>query len=262
MDVSGRRVLVTGASRGIGEAIARAFARAGSRVAVVARSEAPLKELASELGGTHVAADLCDPAAVADLVQRVEADGGAVDILVNNAGIDFVGAFASASPADLEQLYRLNLIAPVLLSRQVLPGMLARGEGHIVNVSSLAGTAAFPGLVAYSSSKAGLTHFTAGLRADLRGKPVKTTVVELGLVDTDMGTNVNTYPPTERSFRRFNRMRLLAMVDLAQVADAVVDAVRHERRHVRYPRRALPFPLLTEAPRRIVELLLTGVPHQ
>ncbi|MBV8693819.1 MAG: SDR family NAD(P)-dependent oxidoreductase, partial [Actinobacteria bacterium] len=83
MDVNGRRVLVTGASRGIGEAIARSFARAGARVALVARSEGPLKELAAETGGTSFPTDLSDTAAVAGLIDRVEADGGPIDILVN-----------------------------------------------------------------------------------------------------------------------------------------------------------------------------------
>jgi short-subunit dehydrogenase len=262
MDVRGRRVLVTGASRGIGEAIARSFAGAGASVALVARSEGPLKELAAELGGTAFPTDLADPVATGALIERVEADGGPVDVLVNNAGIDLAGAFTAAGPADLEQIFRVNLITPVQLCRQVIPGMLSRGGGHIVNVSSLAGTAMFPGLVAYSSTKAGLTHFTSGLRADLKGLPVKSTVVELGPIPTDMLDHVDDYPPTSRSFRRFYRMQLIVDIPKEKVAIAVVDAVQHDKRHVRFPKRALAFPLLTEAPRRIVELLLAGVPHQ
>jgi len=144
MDLSERRVLVTGASRGIGEAIARRAAAAGARLALVARSEGPLKELAAQLGGTAFPTDLADADAVSGLIGRVEADGGPIDVLVNNAGIDLSGHFLSNSPADLEQIYRVNLLTPVHLCHQVLPGMLQRGRGHIVNVSSLAGIAVFP----------------------------------------------------------------------------------------------------------------------
>jgi short-subunit dehydrogenase len=262
MELVGRRVLVTGASRGIGESIAKACAAAGGRVALVARSEGPLKELASELGGAAYATDLGDADAVAGLIERVEADGGPVDILINNAGIDLGGAFVEASHADLEEIYRINLLSPVHLCRQVLPGMLSRGRGHIVNISSLAGAAVFPGLVAYSSTKAGLTHFTAGLRADLKGKPIGLTVVELGPIPTDMLSHVDSYRPTEASFQRFYKIRLLVDIPREKVADDVVDAVVHDRRHVRLPKRAAFNALLAEAPRRLVEVLLTGVPHQ
>jgi short-subunit dehydrogenase len=144
----------------------------------------------------------------------------------------------------------------------VLPGMLARGQGHIVNVSSLAGAAVFPGLVAYSSTKAGLTHFTSGLRADLKGKPIGLTVVELGLVPTDMQAHVLSYKPTDASFDRFYKIHLLVDVPREKVAADVVDAIVHNRRHVRHPKRAAFNVALTETPRRLVELLLTGVPHQ
>ncbi|HZQ83409.1 MAG TPA: SDR family oxidoreductase, partial [Acidimicrobiales bacterium] len=155
-----------------------------------------------------------------------------------------------------------NLLTPVQLCRQAIPRMLGRGGGHIVNVSSLAGTAVFPGLVAYSSTKSGLTHFTSGLRADLKGLPIKTTVVELGPIPTDMLSHVDSYRPTEKSFQRFYRTHLIVDIPREKVADAVLDAVRKGQKHVRFPKRAAAFALLAEAPRRTVELLLTGVPHQ
>jgi short-subunit dehydrogenase len=262
MDLHDRRVLVTGASRGIGEALARSFAGAGANLALVARSEGPLKSLAAEVGGVAFPADLADPVATSQLIDRVEADGGPVDVLVNNAGIDLAGTFHSASPDDLEQLYRVNLLTPIQLCRQAIPRMLERGGGHIVNISSLAGVGAFPGLTAYSSSKAGLSHFTAGLRADLRGLPVKTTLVQVGPVPTEMLSHVGDYRPTELSFQRFYRLQLLVDFPKERLANEVVDAVVHDRRHVRIPRRAALFPMLTEAPRRMTELLLARVPHQ
>jgi short-subunit dehydrogenase len=262
MDLAGRRVLVTGASRGIGESIARCCAAAGANLALVARSEGPLRRLADELGGTCNVADLGDPDVVDGLIDRVEADGGPVDVLVNNAGIDHAGDFVTMSRDQLEQIYRVNLVSPVELCRQVLPGMLGRGHGHIVNISSLSGAAAFPGLVSYSSTKAGLTHFTSGLRADLRGRPVGTTVVELGPIPTEMLSNVDSYKPTAASFQRFYKLQILVEVPRETVATAVVEAIIANRRHVRFPRRAALTAILTEAPRRFVELMLTGVPHQ
>jgi short-subunit dehydrogenase len=137
--------------------------------------------------------------------------------------------------------------------------MLERGRGHIVNVSSLAGVSVFPGLAAYSSTKAGLTQFTAGLRADLKHTPIGTTVVELGPVPTEMLDTIDTYKPTADSFRRFYRLQLLVDVSKEAVAADVVAAVEKGRRHVRHPKRAVLFPALAEAPRRMAELLLAGV---
>jgi uncharacterized protein len=140
--------------------------------------------------------------------------------------------------------------------------MLGRGGGHIVNISSNAGCGVVPGLVAYSASKAALSHFTAGPRADLRGLPIGTTLVELGPVPTDMLGGTEVYEPTAKSFRRAYRTRAMVDVSREKVADEVVEAVQKGRGHVRLPKRTAVAPLLSEAPRRIMELALTGVPHQ
>src|SRR5436305_9700158 len=262
MELAGKRVLITGASRGIGQALAERFTAAGSRVALVARSEGPLKELADRLGGTAHPADLADSEQVAALVERIESDGGPIDVLVNNAGVDLTGPFLSNGMDDIEFLFRVNLLTPIELCHQAIPRMLERGSGHIVNVSSYAGTAVFPGLVAYSSSKAGLSQFTSGLRADMKGKPIGTTLVELGPIPTEMLNHVGDYAPTNDSFDRFYKLHLLVDVPKEKVAADVVDAVQRGRRHVRHPKRAMVFPLLTESPRRTVEFFLTGVRHQ
>ena len=256
------RALITGASRGIGQALAESFTAAGARVALVARSEGPLKELADRLGGTAHPCDLGDPDKVLGLIDRIENDGGPIDVLVNNAGVDLTSSFLNNTMQDIEFLFRVNLLTPIALCHEAVPRMLQRGGGHIVNVSSYAGTAVFPGLVAYSSSKAGLSQFTAGLRSDLKGMPIGTTLVELGPIPTDMLDNVGSYSPTNDSFGRFYKLRLLVDVPKEKVAADVVDAVREDRRHVRHPKRAMAFPLLTEAPRRTVELFLSGVRHQ
>src|SRR5436309_15904892 len=108
MELAGRRVLITGASRGIGQALAERFAAAGARVALVARSEGSLKELADRLGGTAHPADLGDPEQLAGLVERVEADGGPTDVLGNNAGVDRGGFFTHAPAGHVQPLHRLN----------------------------------------------------------------------------------------------------------------------------------------------------------
>jgi uncharacterized protein len=260
MDLQGAHVLVTGASRGLGEGLAREFAAAGARVSLVARSEPPTTSLAQELGGTALAADLLDPAQVEGLVARVEAAAGApVDVLVNNAGIDSTRALADFTHEEFSRIVELNLAVPMELSRQAIPGMLDRGRGHILNISSLAGTAVLPGMLPYAATKSALTHFTAGLRAELRGTPVGTTVVEVGLVPSDMRESVLSYPPTAHSFRRLYRLQVLADTPPERLYRATVRAVASGRRHVRLPRRSVLFPLLAEAPRRIVEWLITGV---
>lgn len=262
MELNGSRVLITGASRGIGEALARRFAAAGATVALVARSAEDIEALAAELGGTAHPADLADTAQVATLVNRVEDVAGPVDVLVNNAGFLSAQAVGDTSPEDIERMLRVNLITPIELCRQALPRMLRRGRGHVVNISAMAGCAVFPGLATYSATKSGLTHFTAGLRADLRGLPVQTTVVEVGPVPTALLRSGEAYRPTAASFRRFRRLGLLVEVPREKVADRVVDAVVKDRRHVRLPRRAGAAPALAELPRRMTEVLLTGVRGQ
>ena len=263
MDIGGKRALVTGASRGIGEAIARELSSRGAEVVLVARNAELLEAVASDIGGDAAIypTDLLDPAAVQALIPEVEASGGPIDILVNNAGLDMTGAFAEADPDDLERIYRVNLLTPVQLCRAVLPGMLARGRGHLVNVSSMSGAAGYPGLVAYSSTKAGLTHFTGVLDLELRGLPVQTTVVELGPIPTDMLDHVQGYEPTKQAFDRAYKTRLLVDIPREKVATEVATAIEKERSSVRLPKRAMAFPMATNFPRTFVRMLNTGLDH-
>ena len=259
MELAGRRVLITGASRGIGQALAEQFATAGARVALVARSEGPLKDLADRLGGTAHPADLGDPDQLANLIDRVEADGGPIDVLVNNAGIDRAGFFTHVSAADVEGLYRLNVIAPVELTRQAVPRMLDRGRGHVVMMSSMSGVLAAPGYALYASSKAALNQFTASLRLDLKDTPVATTLVEVAfVVPTEMADNVKANPGIAKAAGRFYKLHTLVDTPIDRLTAEVVEAVRKGKRHVRLPRRMAPFALLGEAPRLSVEAVLTG----
>lgn len=263
MDPSGRHVVITGASRGVGAALADEFAAKGARVTLVARSVDALAQVAERTGGNAVPADLADPAQVDGLIGRIEADFGPVDILVNNAGIDLTGAFTDMPMGDIQRMVQLNAITVAELTRQVLPGMIERGGGHVVQVSSMAGTGTFPGISVYGGTKAFVTHMTAGVRLEMKGLPIGLTVVETGLITpTDMADSVLSYPPTEASFKRFYRLMLLADADVVKVARKTVRAVEKGKRTVRMPARAFLFPALTNAPRRMVEWFLVGVPRR
>jgi short-subunit dehydrogenase len=263
MQARGKRVLITGASRGIGLALAEAFAGAGAQVALVARSVEPLQKAAAELGGTSHPADLLDPGQVSTLLQRVEDEAGPVDVLVNNAGIAEAGALWELPAGEIERTVRLNLTVPLELCQQAIPRMLRRGGGQLVNVSSLASVGWVPGLSHYSATKAGLAHGAAALRDDLRRLPIGVTTVLVGPVPTDMVfAGEAAYAPTKAGFDRFRRSRLVPDTQAADLAAAVVRGVERDKRVVWLPKRAALFVGLGEAPRRIVELVLTGVPRR
>lgn len=264
MQLDGARVLVTGASRGIGEAIARRCHGAGAHVALAARDRPKLEALAAELGARASVhpIDLSDPNAIDGWVGRVEAEiGGPIDVLINNAGLDEVGPLTSKSAEDVRRIHQVNLIAPIELCRQVLPGMLARGSGHLVNVSSMAAVGAFSGMTIYGSTKAGLTNFTRILRHELKGKPIGMTVVSLGPVPTDMLAHVDEFEPVRRAFQRFRRLQMMPNVDREVVADAVVDAIRAGNAHVRLPRRAASYPWIAEIPQMLINVVLVRSPR-
>jgi short-subunit dehydrogenase len=262
MELTDAHVLVTGASRGIGAAICRELHARGAKLTLVARDAQKLQELADELGGANVLpADLTDPDALGTLIARAEQVGGPVDGLVNNAGIDEAGLFWEMEPAGLRRLIDLNVLAAMELSRQVLPGMVERGKGQIVNLSSLASVGVYPGLAAYSATKAALSHFSAGLRADLKGLPIGVTNAQVGfVVPTDMADKIFLYEPAARAKKRFDRLGLLPDTDRDKFAAAVVAGMASGKRHVLRPRRALMLAKLSESTRRMTEQVLAGVP--
>jgi NAD(P)-dependent dehydrogenase (short-subunit alcohol dehydrogenase family) len=165
-DLSGRVAIVTGASSGLGEGLARALASAGARVAVVARRYDRLAALAEEIGGLAVGSDLLDSAQVGEVVPLVAAELGAPEILVNAAGNLFSGEVAQLEPLDaIRKTLDLNLVAPFLLSQAVFPHMVTAERGAIVNVSSISGRVGVPGIpqASYAASKLGLSGLTAEL---------------------------------------------------------------------------------------------------
>lgn len=192
--LQGRVALVTGASKGLGVHIAHALAKRGVHLVLAARSPGPLSETcrAVRVHGVHalgVPVDLAERGGVDHLVARAEREYGRVDLLVNNAGVLHTHDYAALDPAAIEQTLRVNLHAPMLLTRRVLPGMIAAGEGHIVNVSSIAGLGGAAYTEAYTATKHALVGFTRSLRLSLRseGHKVGASVVCPGFVpDTGM----------------------------------------------------------------------------
>lgn len=182
-------VLVTGASSGIGEQIAREFARRGYPVLLVARRADKLAELAASLGAqAHVlAADLADPEQRAALPDRVAALGLTVDVLVNNAGLSNLGAVARVAPADELRLIEVDVAAVVDLSTRLVPGMVARGRGAVLNVASVGGFGPVPFQASYGAAKAFVLSYTEAMREELRGTGVTASVVCPGPVRTGFG---------------------------------------------------------------------------
>ena len=253
-------VVVTGGSRGIGEAMAREFASRGAKVTVVARSVQTLEKVAAEIDGNAFVADLSDDVVVDTIIGDIELRHGPIDVLVNNAGLETTVPFAVEDPREVRAVSRLNYEVPLMLSRQVLPLMLERGRGHIVYVSSLAGTAGFPGMAVYCGTKAGILNFFASLRRELQNSPVNLTVLSPGPVDTQMWDNVETSSPeTQKVVNRFQRLHLIPKASPADIARRTVSAVERNRPFVRDPRRLSINFWLNMAPTRISNLAAIGI---
>jgi short-subunit dehydrogenase len=262
MDISGRRVVVTGASQGIGEAMARAFAAAGAEVVVAARSATKLTALVDEIGGTARPVDLLDPAQVDAFVGDIERDLGPIDVLCNNAGIESQDSVATMDVDAIRRVVRLNLEAPMVLTRLALPAMLRRGEGHLVYTSSLAGTTAYPGVGPNCGTKAGLTNYASAVRSEVAALGVGVTIVAPGPVDTEMWDQLEAAGEGAQAvIARLRRLQLIPKMRPESLATQVVEAVRSGKRHVRHPKRLAAQFWLNEAPRRITELVLAGVPY-
>ncbi len=262
MELRDAHVVVTGASRGIGHALAGVLLDRDARVSLVARDAGALDATVRAAGDERAGAfpcDLADGAAVDGLLARIEAARGPIDVLVNNAGVDHTGAFGAMTASELRTVVGVNLLATAELCRQVLPSMTARRRGHIVNVSSIGGSLASAGLVAYCATKAGVNQLTAGLRAELKGTGVGTTLVEIGPVATGMMDDVRAYGPTAASVRRLERAGLAPELDPRAVAAAMAGAITSGRRHLRLPRRQAPVSMIAEAPRRVGEWLTLGL---
>jgi short-subunit dehydrogenase len=198
MELSGRTVLITGATGGLGRAMAGALAEHGAILLLSARKAEALEALGAELpGGGHrtLPADLAEPGAA----ERLGADAGEVDVLVANAGLPAAGLVTEFSPDQVTRALRVNLEAPMLMAQALIPEMVARGDGHLVFVSSLGGKAANPRSSIYGATKSGLRTFALALRSDLAPRGVGVSLVSPGFI-RDVGMFAEAGEPGAASF--------------------------------------------------------------
>jgi short-subunit dehydrogenase len=217
--------LVTGATGGIGRATVLALANVGADVIASGRDEAVLRELEANANAVSIAADLAGPGAAAQLAQDALALRGRVDVLVNCVGVGAYGPFVTRDDATLERLVAVNLVAPIELTRALLPGMLERGSGHVVNVGSIVAHVGRKLEVEYAATKAALAVFSESLRAELLGTGVNVSLVSPGVVDTGF---------FERRGAAYDRQRPRP-VPPELVAAAIVRAIRARRAEVLVP---------------------------
>jgi len=218
MNLGGRTVLVTGASGGLGQAIARGLAARGAQLVLTARRVDVLDSLAAETGGRAIACDLGDRAAV----ERLVADAGPIDVLVANAGLSLSRKIQNTSVEEIDRLLDVNLRAPMVLARMLIDGMSERGGGQIVFVSSLNGKAGTVGTSVYAATKFGLRGYAQGMRADLRSRGIGVSTIFPGFIrDAGMfhesGAKLPPYVGTKRP---------------EDVAKAVISAIERDRSEV------------------------------
>ncbi len=234
MKLQGKSVLITGASSGIGAALARAVAGAGGRPLLLARRETELRQVADSLGpGTEARVypvDLSDPKAVDDVAGRITAEVDTPDVLVNNAGAGRWKFVDETSPAEAIQMMAVPYFAAFCITHAFLPAMIRRGSGHIVNVSSVASHFVWPGATAYTAARWAVRGFTEALRADLKGTGVGVTLFESGVVKTPY------WEHNPGSRERVPKMgNLVPELTPEQAASAIISGIEHNRHYVVIP---------------------------
>jgi short-subunit dehydrogenase len=259
MRLDGAVVIITGASRGIGRAVAHAAVAKGARVGLMARSASDLDDVLQELGGkgATAVADVADRASVESAVGKLAAALGPIDVLVNNAGIGKYASVLDTDVEDFERLMRVNYLGAVYATKAVLPGMVERRRGHIVNVSSIVGRIGTPFEAAYSASKFAMTGLSEALAVEVEPFNIGVSMVSPGPVATDFFDTRGV--PYARSFPK--------PVSPEKVANAVVAGVERDRREQLIPawfRQAIIFktlvpPLFYRGTRRSLNKELTDL---
>src|SRR5438477_3845758 len=227
MELHDRVVIVTGASRGIGAAVASAVVAKGAAAGLIARTGGDLEDVLAQLGhrGAAATADVADPAALAGAIATLEAGLGPIDVLVANAGIGAYGPFADIEAAEMERIVNVNVLGTMYVIRNVLPGMIARRRGHIVTIGSIAGRIGSPFEAAYSATKFAAVGLTEALAVEVEPYGIGVSVVNPGPVASSFG---------EARGHPYDRDRPKPVAP-AQVADAVVDAIEHDKRELYVP---------------------------
>jgi short-subunit dehydrogenase len=224
----GSVAVVTGASRGIGRAVARAAAERGAQVGLISRSQAELDAVLGEIGGRGAVAtaDVADRTETEKALAAVEQALGPIDILVNNAGIGAYGAFADEDVETFERLMRVNYLGTIYPMKAVLPGMLTRGRGHIVNIASIAGRIGAPFEAAYSATKFAVAGLSEAIAIELGGRGIGVSVVNPGPVDTEF------FEARGHPYRR----KTPKPVSAERVANDVIAAVEKNKLETYVPR--------------------------
>jgi short-subunit dehydrogenase len=218
MELAGKTVLLTGATGGLGRAIAKALAARGASLLLSARKAEALEALAAELPGEGhrvLPSDLADAGAA----EQLAAEAGEVDVLVANAGLPAAGWLSDFTPEQLKRALRVNLEAPMLMAQALFPAMVVGGSGHLVFVSSLSGKAPSPRTAIYNATKFGLRGFALGLRADLGPRGIGVSLVSPGFIrEAGMFADAGAKPPPG-----------MGTATPQQVADAVVKAIERNK---------------------------------
>jgi 3-hydroxy acid dehydrogenase/malonic semialdehyde reductase len=228
-----RTVVVTGASSGIGEACAHVFAAAGDRLVLVARREDRLAALAADLADAHrteslpVALDVRDREAVDASLGALPEEWHDVDVLVNSAGLAAgLEKFQDADPDDWDRMLDTNVRGVLSVTRALLPGMIERHSGHVINIGSIAGRAAYPNGSVYCASKAALDRITSGMRMDLLGTGVRVSTVDPGMVETEFSV-VRFHGDEDRAAQVYAGLQPLTAHDVAEAVAWVADRPAH-----------------------------------
>jgi short-subunit dehydrogenase len=230
MNLDGCRALITGASAGIGYEFARQLAPRATSLVLVARRKERLEELRDELSKRNPSlkieirkVDLSDPVQVDAFCEWITRENIAIDLLVNNAGLGDSGSFATSDAARLKEMMQVNVVALTLLTRRLLPQMIARKRGAILNVSSSAGFLPIPGTAVYAASKAYVTSFSEALRMELRDTGVNVTALCPGPVHTEFSD------VARRSNTRGEKSPEIAHVSAERVVSDGLAAVERDR---------------------------------
>ena len=233
MSLKGKTVFITGASSGIGAATALAFAAEGARLLLAARRVGKLAEVAAaalERGAEAVHAislDVRDRKAVEKTIGTLTPEWAAIDVLVNNAGLSRgLDKLYQGKIEDWEEIIDTNVKGLLYVTRAVVPGMVERGRGHVVNMGSTAGEVTYPGGAVYCASKAAERAINDGLRQDLLGTPIRVTTVDPGMVETDFSL-VRFHGDAERAAKVYKNIKPLAPEDVAEVIVWAVSRPEH-----------------------------------
>ena len=219
MSIQNKIILITGASSGIGEACARVFAQAGAKLILVARRKERLEELAKELNNTSVhclALDVCDRISVQSALANLPEAWSAIDILINNAGLSRgLNKLQDGEIQDWEEMIDTNIKGVLYLTRCIVPGMISRGNGHVVFLGSTAGHQTYPNGNVYCATKAAVRVISEGLKQDLLGTPIRVSSVDQGLVETEF-SQVRFRGDSDRATTVYQGLTPLTPIDVAE----------------------------------------------